>query len=195
MKIGVDIDEPLYPWLETSHQISQEAGITNGRPLTTWYPWDSYGCTVEEWTAVIDAATVTGELYDALPTFAGHAAVVELHDAGHEIHLVTARGCGWQHSRLVRYLTERWLREWQIPHHSLTFAKNKAPVAQRLGLEAFVDDRPKNYDELTAAGVDTYLLDSAHNQDPDCTRRRVLSMYEFADRIRRDERSAAVVAA
>ncbi|TCC19929.1 hypothetical protein [Kribbella sindirgiensis] len=192
MKIGVDIDDVIYPFMDTAHKLCEEAGITNGRQVDAWHMWESYGCTRKEFMAVMDAATLTGELYDALPIESAQWALKDLADAGHEIHLVTARGFGWNHGRLVRYLTERWVKEWQIPHASLTFAQDKAPVALKLGLEMFIDDRVKNYDELDVAGVNVWLLHAPHNENERHGRRFVMSMIGFADVVDREyERKVA----
>lgn len=157
-RIGVDIDDVLFPWYEKAHALSVAAGIDNGITPTSWSPFNEYGCTADEWYAVLAAATVAGDLYSGDPYPRVKEALQSLRDAGHTIHLVTARGF-LQHGHLIREMTCRWLAEHEIPHDTLTFSKRKAVVAT----DYFIDDSEKNVHELSAAGVITYLMTQPHN--------------------------------
>ena len=73
LRIGVDIDDVLTGWYARAHEISVDAGITNGKTPTSWAPFNEYGCTDQEWYDVLSVATLDGRLYSTEP----YAGVVE----------------------------------------------------------------------------------------------------------------------
>lgn len=179
LRIGVDIDDVLFPWYETAHTICEAAGITNGATPTTWSPHEQYGCTLDQWLEVLSDATVDGTLYGGAPYPGTVEALTRLRDAGHTVHLVTARGF-LAHGDLIREQTIKWLADHAIPHDTLTFSKRKAVVRT----DYFIDDSEKNVKELADLhdGPIVYLLDQPHNRHfywP----RRIYSFTEFADDI------------
>ena len=175
MRLGIDIDDVLFPWFDKAHAACERAGITNGVTPTQWSCYVDYGRTLEEWLAVMDAATLDGSLYTGEPYPGAVEALHRLKDAGHTLHVVTARGF-FQHGDLIRKATIEWLRDNDIPHDSLTFTKDKTFVRT----DAFVDDSWKNVSELEAAGVPTWMVDAPHNKANE-HHRRVASVGEFAD--------------
>jgi hypothetical protein len=175
-RIGVDIDDVLMPWADTAHGICEAAGITNGATITHWEFWKDYGCDPQTVWDLLDHATVHGGLYDAAPYDGAADALQRLTDAGHTVHLVTARGF-LANGPLIRQLTCAWLDQWSIPHDSLTFATDKRVVP----VDHFIDDSLRNYDQLDSAGVDVHLLTRSHNQVTPCHRRRVDSLAQFVE--------------
>lgn len=190
LSIIVDIDEPLYPFIETAHAVSIAAGLCpEGTPVpTAWDPYDGYGCTAEQWWEALAAATHTGVLYRADPQPGAVDALWRLEAAGHFIHLVTARGTnpslGDAQSELIKYRTREWLRRHFVPFDTLTFSKDKTVVPA----DVAIDDHPRNCHDLHNAGVDTYILDMPYNRDYPA--KRVPSMAAFANLILLDERKA-----
>lgn len=178
LRVGVDIDDVLYPWSAVAHELSLRAGLTDREQLpATWAPFEEYGCTADEWYAVLADGARTGELYFARPMPGAREALERIAAAGHTLHLVTARGF-LHNGHLIRRHTCQWLDAHRIPHHTLTFSKRKAVVAT----DVFVDDSEKNAHELTQAGVRFYLHDAAHNRHVDGFD-RVANIAEFAERI------------
>jgi 5'(3')-deoxyribonucleotidase len=175
MRIGVDVDDVLFPWFDLAHAACERHGITNGRHPAQWQCWLDYGCTKEEWLFVMERATLDGTLYNGDPYPGAIEALSDLADAGHTLHIVTARGF-FQHGDLIRRHTVEWLRDHDVPHNSLTFTKDKTFVRT----DVFVDDSCKNVCELEAAGIPTWMVDAPHNQDV-TDHRRVASVREFAD--------------
>lgn len=179
LRIGVDIDDVLTGWYARAHEISLAAGITNGMTPTSWAPFNEYGCTDQEWYDVLSVATLDGRLYSTEPYAGVVEALQRLKDAGHTIHLVTARGF-LAHGDLIRERTIQWLAAHQIPHDTLTFSKRKSVVRT----DYFIDDSEKNVKELADLpdGPIVYLLDQPHNRHfywP----RRIESFVGFADEI------------
>lgn len=185
MRLGIDIDDVLFPWSTLAHKACEAAGITNGKTITQWAFHKDYGCTSEELWEVLHAAYRDGMLLNSAPTRKAALALCRLRSAGHSVHLVTARGFEGPLASLVRQHTVEWLREWYIEHDSLTFAKDKTVMR----LDVAIDDGVKNVVALESAGVPTYLVDTIHNQEFEHPR-RVLSINEFADAILGQEDAA-----
>lgn len=177
-RVGVDIDDVLYPWADTAHSLCEEAGITNGATITQWEFWRDYGCEAQTVWNLLDAATHNGGLYDREPYDGAAEALQQLTDAGHTVHLVTARGF-LANGPLIRQLTCAWLERWSIPHHTLTFAQDKRVVP----VDHFIDDSLRNYDQLHQHGVSVYLLNRSHNHVTPCHRRRVDSLQQFVQQV------------
>lgn len=184
MKIGVDIDDVIYPWADRAHALCEEAGITGGNTWTCWSPWLDYGCSKDEWLGVLSRATLTGRLYHQPPIEGSAAALGRLIDAGHTVHLVTARG-QFVHGPIIMADTVVWLREHDMPYTTLTFSKDKTVVPT----DWFAEDNLDNHDALVASGSKAVLINRPHNQPGltadgqrrYCHRRRVNHIAEFVD--------------
>jgi hypothetical protein len=180
--IGVDVDEVLHPWGATVHELCRAAGLHDHETNTyVWKMWEAYGCTEEQWHEVVTKATIEGGLYDVAPIPGSLEALRRLSFLGHRIHLVTARGF-FDNGDLIRQHTHEWVAEYAVPHQSLEFSKDKAEVANRLGLDYFIDDGVHNFQELEtgAPQCQTYLLTAPHNRDF-YTPFRLETMDEFAE--------------
>lgn len=186
IKIGFDYDEPIFPWYTYAHQASLRAGIAlPEHEPTSWAPHETYGCTLEEWIAVLDAEVQKG--YDGMYGLPcdpdAVAAVRKAHCMGFEVHIITARGSLGQYGDEIKRLTKSQKIREGIPG-TLHFAPDKFEVIRDLGLDYFIDDRPKHYEESVRAGADTYLLDATWNKDTDVPYgRRVYSTPEYVARI------------
>lgn len=179
MRILVDIDDCIYPWYDLAHAACERAGVTNGIRPTSWECHTDYGITLDEWLEVMRVATLDGSLYTGDPMPGSAEALQTLRDAGHTLHIVTARGF-FQHGDLIRRHTVEWLRDHQIPHDSLTFTKDKTFVQ----VDVAIDDSWKNVEALAATGVATWLMDAEHNQGVEYEW-RVANITEFAEAVLR----------
>jgi hypothetical protein len=159
LRVGVDIDDVLYPWYDRAHAACVAAGITNNVTPSSWSPYTDYGCTDQEWFDVLGAGAIDGTLYNADPIPGALHALDRLRDAGHTIHLVTARGA-LVRGRLIRAATIAWLDDHQVPHDSLTFSTDKRIVP----VDAFIEDSARNVEQLEAAGITTYMVNRPYNQ-------------------------------
>lgn len=205
-KVMWDIDDVLFPTMYSIHDLARDAGLHNGDVEPRWSGWEVYKlpdgtpCPPEVyWDLWSDFAAAGG--YTKTPPIPEAAeALRELYFAGHEIHLVTARGF-MAHAEDIRRWTVEWVEEWALPWHTLTFAKDK-PAAMRTLLETgpfdppqrfedglfdyAIDDSPRNVEALIDAGVNAYLLDHAHNLDHDGVLPRVPSASAFVKMILED---------
>lgn len=176
MRVGLDIDDVLYPWYVTAHDICVRAGLGPAHPMpTTWRPYEDYGCTDQEWFDALAEATVSGDLYCQPPMDGVNESLSRLVSAGHTVHLVTARGF-MQHGALIREQTIQWLDRFEIPHHSLTFAKDKRAVIT----DVFLDDAEHNYDQLYDH-TKVWLLHAPHNWAARDGRFTVATLDAFVD--------------
>jgi len=163
MRVGLDIDDVLFPWTEHAHAAAERAGITNGAQITQWDFAADYGCTREEWWDVINAEYRAGML--EREPYPGTANLLALaRENGATIHLVTARGFEGQLAGFVRRTTAEWAT--QLPHDSLTFSKDKAAVRT----EVFLDDSVHNCLAVKKVGTFAFLRDQVHNRGMESAR-------------------------
>lgn len=185
LELMVDIDDVVFPTMESIHLRAFEAGLHDGTAQMAWSGWESYTlpdgqpCPPQVyWDLWSDFALDGGYLHtEPIP-----GAVEALRFAmweGHNIHLVTARGF-MAHADEIRAWTPRWIETFAVPHKTLTFAKDKVGAMVELGVrfDSAIDDSPKNYEALDAAGVEVYLQDHEHNRGFDAER-RVATLWEW----------------
>lgn len=183
LNLIVDVDDVLIPTMASIHAIAEERGLHNGDAPMAWSGWESYGCHPDDYWACWAHFAATGG-YTSTPPIEGAAEALRwLYWEGHTIHLVTARGFFKDNGERIKAWTREWVEEFAIPHHTLTFAQDKVGAQETLGVkfDAGIDDSPKNYSALEAAGVHMYLQDHDHNRDfsPPFLR-RVETLWEWA---------------
>ena len=179
MRVGVDMDGVVYPFME---DISAYLGVHGiEADLTLWKGWDGFaawGLTKEQWLSWVDRAADEGVLFNAMAPFPGTVeALRRLRAAGHTVHLVTARNFGTGNAAVRN--TCAWLSRFDVPFDSLHFETDKTAVET----DFFIDDHLVNYDALVGAGRQTFLLDCSFNQVDGCARNRVSSLSDAVDRI------------
>jgi len=174
LHIGVDVDDVIFPWYHLAHEASERAGITNGKVPKSWAPFEEYGCTDQEWYDALEVATLDGSLYRGELYPGAAEALQRLVDAGHQVHIVTARGF-FKHGHLIREATVHTLKD--VPHHSLTFTKDKTIMR----LDAFVDDAIHNVEALREH-MPVAMVNQPHNEGFDHAW-RVNSITEFVDEV------------
>lgn len=197
VKIGWDWDDIIFPWYHLAHQVSLAAGIAlPEHEPTSWAPYEHYGCTPDEWYAVLDKEVIKGAdgmylhpLEDDNKWQLHRAA-----SAGFENHVVTARGSFGTLGHHVKELTRTQIDREGVPVRSLTFSKKKSDVVNDLGLQYFIDDAPHNYIDLVDnTNADIYLLDQPWNQDCKvATGHRLFSVEEYVDIILRKHATVSV---
>jgi hypothetical protein len=119
----------------------------------------------EEWYAVIDHEIEYGDMY--LQPIAPRTVDLlrRMYRRGYGIHIVTARGHFGPLRYKIREITKSQLIKDRIPYDSLNFTKDKVETALELSLDYMIDDHPKYHDPLTAAGINSFLLDAPYNMD------------------------------
>ena len=180
LNLMVDIDEVLFPLGDSIHALAHEAGLhDNSEPWLMWEAYLQYGCEPDVyWDLWGDFAAAGG--YAHTPPIPGSVeALRHLYFEGHTINLVTARGF-MKNAENIRRWTPEWIEEFAVPHHTLTFAKDKVAAQAELGAyDVAIDDSPKNYLALEDAGVNVWMQTHSHNQAFDATC-RVRDVWQWA---------------
>lgn len=179
LDLMVDIDDVICPLIEQIHERARLKGYHDGSVGPEWSA-TQYPCSEEDYWELWSEFTLADGYLTTEPNPDAVAALRFLMWEGHRIHLVTARGF-MANSEKIREWTPQWLEEYAVPHATLTFAKDKPAAQETLGVkfDFAIDDHPKNYAALDAAGVKVYLLDHHHNRMAD-VERRVPSVWEWA---------------
>lgn len=160
LHIGVDIDDVLFPWYPKAHDACVKAGHANELPIpTSWHPYLEYGIDVQTWHDILGIATTNGNLYCGEPIDGINQPLQALLDAGHKVHLVTARGY-LQHGHIARADTVDWLDTYKVPHTTLTFSQDKTIIPTAY----FLDDNSDNIAAVQAAGSRGFLLNQPWNE-------------------------------
>jgi hypothetical protein len=175
MRIGLDIDDVLYPWFDAAHAACAAAGITGGVIPTSWAPYDDYGIDKELWHETIaDAVDV---MYQSAPFEGAVEQVTRLKEAGHTVHLVTARGA-LKNGHMIRAETALWAAAHEVPHDSLTFSTDKTVVRT----DFFLDDNHGNWQSLWNDSDSTpYLLTKPWNSRYAVGQWRVETLEQFVN--------------
>ena len=173
MRIGVDIDDVLYPFQQELSRLLVAEGLAHCTVEAAHPSWDFYAgwsMTRQEFWDHYHRLAEDRLLWQGECEYDTDAALYDLWARNFDIILVTAR------SERYREATESWLHDEWIRYDELHFAHDKTTVP----VDMFIDDRLENYDQLDAAGVEVYLLNKPWNQVPGDDRRRVDTFAEFA---------------
>lgn len=178
LNLMVDIDEVLFPLIDSIHHLAFERGLHDGSAAPEWAGWEAYGCTEDEyWDLWVTFSARNGYLQTE-PIPGQVEALRHLYLEGHKINLVTARGF-FSNGDRVRRWTREWLKEFAVPHHALVFASDKVAAQAEVGaFDLAIDDSPKNYAALERGGVNVWLQDHPHNRDF-TDARRVSNMWDL----------------
>jgi hypothetical protein len=161
VRIGVDIDDVIYPWCKAAQEACERAGITGGNTITRWDFHEDYGITREQLWEVLEREYRRGMLMVERPIPGSVRALEMVIALGHEVHLVTARGFEPQNAEMVRSDTLWWLSMLEVPHHSVTFTRDKWTVP----CDVYLDDSPKHVRALRNRGLHALLIEAPHNGD------------------------------
>lgn len=181
MRIGVDLDGVVYDFADSFRRylvlsgVSKRYDISEGEP-DKWHFYRDWGMTDEEFVAYchlgVDAGIIFGQ---GEPRDCAPGAINFMRKCGNTIHIITDRSFGnnpWSSAEA----TKRWLHGYEIEYDTINFSADKTIVPT----DIFIEDKLENYDALTKAGVECYIVDRPWNQDPDDDRNRIKSIQEFA---------------
>lgn len=69
--------------------------------------------------------------------------------------------------------TTKWLEKHNFPKAPVIFSRNKGATCKENNIQLFIDDSPKNFDEINQAGVACFLMDTIWNKYRDVGYRRI----------------------
>jgi 5'(3')-deoxyribonucleotidase len=165
MIIGVDIDDVLADFIG---EFTKLANKHHGVPLDTRpvdWSWNNYGLSKAEIDGLWDKIYQTEEFWGSCDKVAGSDSLYDAYRAYKDrFYFVTARKDS--KGRPADVQTAAWLWHYfDIDYATVICSVNKGPIAAALGFEAFIDDRPKNCEEVLAHAPDchVFLKKSHHN--------------------------------
>lgn len=166
LNIGVDVDGVLSAFVPAARKLCKE--LFNGRPddslIQTSWAFDSLGITKEEenilWRA-IDNTPNWWLTHDRMSDTDFLPALAEKH----RVVFITNRKDG-NVGLPIETQTAEWLKKnFALYNPMVTISDNKGPLAAGLKLDYFIDDRPKNVEEVHQYIRKTALLDATYNQE------------------------------
>lgn len=178
LDVGIDLDGVVYDFAAS---VRYWLWLSEGRPLgsmpdpTCWeFFSEQWGLSLDEFLSACDAGVDAGVIFRVGDPHPYSVATLQFLDQmGHRLHIVTDRTFGTRSQQN----TAEWLADNEIPYTSLTFSADKTCVPA----DIFIDDRPKNYDDLKAAGGNPVLMHRPWNQDH--PGRRVFGWHQFLDEV------------
>jgi uncharacterized HAD superfamily protein len=82
-----------------------------------------------------------------------------LHDNGHEIYLITSRPeTNDMRNKIIKYMNDKHVHFDDV----INDCKNKGIVANRLGLDYFIDNLPDHIHAVRQYGIKSYLIEDAY---------------------------------
>ena len=180
--VGYRFDDALRLWAHMTYDIPL---ASMGEPEVWDYPVHQYGWTQQEFYDRFNEAIEAGFMFSYGTPYDGFVEGLHaLRDAGHFVHIVTARGHAGPPGMVVA-LTAQWLAEWGAPYDAITFCKDKTAVRT----DYFIEDKAETFHALRAAGVQCFLQDRRYNrnvgawQDPTLDAYRVFCFTQFVETI------------
>lgn len=181
LRTGWDLDGPGYGLVEAVRDYRhQHQGVPmESMPLPQRHSvYQAWGMTLAEFITCTNRGVNEGFIFrHGEPTPGFIEALRTVYDAGHEVHIITARDFG--DPGMCEKSTREWLAEHRAPFHSLTFSHDKTCLRTDL----MIEDHVGNYDALEQAGSESWLLNRPWNEPHDDGRRRVDSLDQFAARV------------
>jgi FMN phosphatase YigB (HAD superfamily) len=183
LDVLIDIDGVLYPFPEVftpyaSGQLGRELELDT----TRWEFYEEWGVDYAGFVELVTRGVADRRLWwEGAPYADVPAAVARLRDAGHRLHLVTARDISGADAALAA--TNHWLGEHDLVVESVNLAQDKPTVLGALGLDpascVAVDDGPQHVLAWESAGVFAVVLDRWGTYRGD--HRHVPDLGAFAD--------------
>lgn len=178
--IGFDVDGVIYKFVKAYHEwLNNNKGMNLDLNVEAqrwdWFTdWESVEDFFKNLHNGVNSGEIywTGELYE--PTIRQN--LLDLKAAGHKIHIVTARNFGDEGMGLAA--TKHFFHSNGLLFDTMTVSSNKACMLT----DVFIEDNLRNYDDLEACGVRSYLVNRPYNVLND-NRRRVNSVDEFTQLI------------
>lgn len=171
MNIGIDIDDTISNTFERAviyaedfikNELKREIKVDVSKVVDHYYIRDMFGLTNEEaeafWTKYY-----TKIICNVEPKVLSAEMINKLKEEGNKIVIITARWC--DKGIDVVEISETWLKEHGINFDKIyTGIENKAEIAVKENIDLFIDDSIRNCEEVSSAGIKSYLFDSKINQ-------------------------------
>ncbi len=187
LDVLIDIDGVLYPFPEMfTPYASEQLGRELELDTTRWEFYEEWGVDYAGFVELVTQGVTDRRLWwEGAPYADVPGAIARLQDAGHRLHLVTARDITGAEAAMAA--TNHWLGEHDLVVESVNLAQDKPTVMGGLGLDparcVAVDDGPQHVLAWEAAGVYAVVLDRWGTYRGD--HRKVPDLGAFADLVER----------
>jgi 5'(3')-deoxyribonucleotidase len=160
VKLCIDLDGCLYPWVESLRKEVMQSGRATREQLpepTKWEFWDEWGLTYPEFKEFFTQGVNNGRIFrKGIPAEGGVLVLKTLKAEGHGIHIISNRSIGWR--SMIN--TAGWLCENEVPFDSVTLAADKTLIKTDIA----IDDYIVNLQALRNAGTRAVCFDQPWNQ-------------------------------
>lgn len=182
-RIMIDIDGCVGNYVDAfrdcvaeSRGWSHELGIEEMGPAESWtfYKQRGWDMTTPEFLEAMRHSIKYLNLFGRLKPYEGALdGLWQLHDAGHQLVVVSSRTYGPDTVGWAMHQTTEWLRTHDTPKMKVILtsgADKKSEVCKEHELTIAIEDSPDNYEDLAYAGVWCYLMTRPWNEHVDATR-------------------------
>jgi len=173
MRIGIDIDDTIS---KTNEKLIEEALQYDQKYLKGkgFKDKEAYSFMEMFYWNVIDVDNFmkyfrNGNSFLELEPLEDSVEVInKLYDEGNEIFFITRR----KNKLKMKSMTKKWLKKQGFKYNKVFFeVSKKGDLAEKLGLDVFLDNDEKNVYDALESNIRAYLMDSKYNKEvPDLER-------------------------
>lgn len=183
LTVGFDLDGVLYNFGDSVQRYLEHTGqghLWKSGPTKSAY-WDFYkdwGWDGKQFVEFCNAGADAGFIFCGPVRPNAVETVQAVKRLGHKVVIITDRQFG-STPKVSHDHTYEWLAHHKIPYDELYFSADKTIVPT----DMFVEDKLENYDALTAAGSDTWLINRAWNDVGEDTRQRITDISGYLPKV------------
>lgn len=190
MRVGFDLDGVLFnfgqsvkDYLEATGQDHLWKSGPNPKPYWDWYK--DWKWTTDDFLQFCHDGADAGYIFRGNVRPNAVAAVSIVKKMGHEIIVITDRSFGTT-PKVSEDATIAWWKEYGFPpFDEIHFSADKtiAPT------DIFVEDKLSNYDAITAAGTECWLINRPWNDTEPDDRNRINDVMDYVAKVEAKSRS------
>lgn len=178
LRVGFDLDGVLYDFGESVRRYLEHTGqghLYKSGPTKKafWNFYEDWGWDAKQFVEFCNAGADAGFIFCGPARPNAVATMNAVKRLGHEVVIITDRGFG-KTPEVSHNHTRNWLSEHGFQYDELHFSADKTSQST----DIFVEDKLQNYDALTKAGTETYLINRGWNELED-ERNRINDISEY----------------
>lgn len=148
MRIGIDLDGVVYPYVE---RFAECIGLSYPATARNWEFYKDWGLTTAQFLSEYASAVTDDRMFASGKPIDGAVETIRyFKEQGHTVHFVTDRFIG----EGAFGQTQEWLNAKSIPHDSLTFTPDKTLAK----VDVMLDDKPANVDAMREVNIPAWLF-------------------------------------
>lgn len=167
MNIGLDVDGVLGDWDKQAQKVLRYWGVNSEWKLIYPSPsWDHIQKTIEPeaWDRLWDPANAY-EIFGKMERHDGAQEGMKILSEIGDIVVITSR------PTYAAPITLDWLSKFNVPIKSFHLTGHNEKKSSFTKCDVFLDDRPRNYEDLSIPGTKPFLWSRPHNMDFKCSNR------------------------